>query len=1312
MKKIKKFVLPALLLALILSLCACDVEVSVKPKETTDSTSLDDTLSSDVPDGSDEPDDTTGSDTPVEPDDTTDSDTPVEPDDTTGSDTPVEPDDTTGSDTPVEPDDTTNSDTPDEPDDTTGSDTPVEPDDTTNSDTPDEPDDTTGGDTPDEPDDTTGSDTPDEPDDTTGSDTPDEPVECVHQFSDWAEIKAPTCTEKGLKTRTCTLCWSSESEAIDAPGHGGEEWIVDVDATCTTPGTKHLPCQVCGETLETATIDATGHTGGEWVTDTSATCLATGTRHLPCLVCGETIETATIELADHTYGEWVETTAPNCIEEGIRSKICTLCKHTENDYVDALGHDVVAHTIREADCLTTGLIERKCSRCVYEEADEIVAALGHDFVNHECQRCDAITYSEGLEMLLNPDGVSYSVVGIGNCEDRILYIPPTHKELPVTMIGSSAFFGNKLLKRIVIPNSVTQIGELAFRDCTEVTEIILPDSITGIGREAFRNCKKITEISLPAELTQIPAALFYDCLALETITIPESVTTIGENAFRACKSLWYADIGNGVQTIEFEAFRDCYNLVSLKLGTSLESLDTCDFYFIKPMEIYNPTALDIRNCVAYDTMLWNIYEYIDLDTPSAIYVDENGFLFRDDDLLLGRIGDPNTTALVLPDYDGYDYGIVPNAFSQYEKLTDLTIPANVLFLSGWDDESFSFSSTASIQTLRVSDIETWLRLGSQIPVTQTRQLYLDGTLVTSLSIPDGITRIGSNTFANFVDLVNVTIPDSVTSIGADAFYGCDSLMQVEHGVSYVDQWAISYSGSYTTVSLRTGTAGIADSAFADNQDLLTVGLPTSLLHIGNFAFENCTNLNAPTLPHKLQTIDYCAFRNCAQFSNVVIPKSVVSIDFYAFNECDSLNAIFYVGTYEEWEASFGFIPNGILYCYSEAEPTEFEQPCGYWRYVNGTPTPWIDYTDESLWEDAFTTLDTPLTRYVSASYVKIRQAPSINYNDGIIILPLNTEVTVLKTGTFEGKEWSYVTLIYEGKEGDGNTILAGYISSEWLSSSCLFQYEDYLSDGSSSQQGDLMIVNSEHPFEFDSQNTSALLNINANIPDYNGLIPYRVSSERQMEENALLAFNTMMLDYIAISGDQDILISSAYRSYEEQESLNSTVPAGYSEHHTGYCIALSVASTRVAISPKTHEWFYANAAQYGFIVRYPAEKGNATGVTNYENCFRYVGIPHATYISENQLCLEEYIQLLKENHPLDNELYISTADGNRYAVYYEEVAGTYSTVSVPTNYEYSISGTNEGGIIVTIDLHSTGHTLIESDLTGDPTVDPSVEDIF
>ena len=76
-----------------------------------------------------------------------------------------------------------------------------------------------------------------------------------HDYKD--TVTAPTCTEKGYTTHTCSRCNDSYTDGeTDALGHTAGDWIIDTEAAPGAEGSKHKECTVCGTTLETVVIEA------------------------------------------------------------------------------------------------------------------------------------------------------------------------------------------------------------------------------------------------------------------------------------------------------------------------------------------------------------------------------------------------------------------------------------------------------------------------------------------------------------------------------------------------------------------------------------------------------------------------------------------------------------------------------------------------------------------------------------------------------------------------------------------------------------------------------------------------------------------------------------------------------------------------------------------------------------------------------------------------------------------------------------------------------------------------------------------------
>ncbi len=75
-------------------------------------------------------------------------------------------------------------------------------------------------------------------------------VKCAHVWDEGKITTEPTCTEKGVKTYTCTACGETQTEEVPALGHDWGEWIVDKEATETEVGHKHRECSRCDATEE------------------------------------------------------------------------------------------------------------------------------------------------------------------------------------------------------------------------------------------------------------------------------------------------------------------------------------------------------------------------------------------------------------------------------------------------------------------------------------------------------------------------------------------------------------------------------------------------------------------------------------------------------------------------------------------------------------------------------------------------------------------------------------------------------------------------------------------------------------------------------------------------------------------------------------------------------------------------------------------------------------------------------------------------------------------------------------------------------
>ncbi len=164
--------------------------------------------------------------------------------------------------------------------------------------------------------------------------------------------------------------------------------------------------------------------------------------------------------------------------------------------------------------------------------------------------------------LLN-DGTAVITGYTGNRKE--LTIPSEMSGIPVTEIGEKAFFNNKTVSSVIIPEGVKAIGASAFSGCVNLSSVTLPDSLAFIGEFAFMDCSSVRKITIPGTVKEIPFCMFGNCGKLKSVTIREGVETIGEEAFTYCIGLESVTIPESVKEISQNAFFRCENLKSVNI---------------------------------------------------------------------------------------------------------------------------------------------------------------------------------------------------------------------------------------------------------------------------------------------------------------------------------------------------------------------------------------------------------------------------------------------------------------------------------------------------------------------------------------------------------------------------------------------------------------------------------------------------------------------------------------------------------------------------------------------------------------------------
>jgi hypothetical protein len=388
------------------------------------------------------------------------------------------------------------------------------------------------------------------------------------------------------------------------------------------------------------------------------------------------------------------------------------------------------------------------------------------------------------------------------CENLTsITLPPS-----VTSFADSAFRGlaestgtrgltnegaEAILQHIVdyFPNKTVPTN--LFFGCTVLTEVNVPYGITALGSTVFQNCTGLTTVTLPATVTSMGAL---GAANLSSATLQHIMQCVVDNfsskaltQLAGLSSLTTVTVPSGITSVNF---KNCTNLTSVSLPASVTSIAAQGF--LGCTSLTNTGASNVLQQLA----------------------NANGVL---PDYLFS--GCTSLTSVILP--SGIT-AIGNNAFSGCTNLASVSVPTTVVSVGTYAFQNIKLSnSDANVILQRIA-------AGSSKAIPT--YLFSGCTLITSVTIPEGITSIGNSAFAS----------TAITSAGAEAI--------LQHIVDHCSVKAIpvglfSYNTSLTSVIVPSGITSIEGTSFSGCTSLASVTLPASVELIKAAAFQTCSVLN-------------------------------------------------------------------------------------------------------------------------------------------------------------------------------------------------------------------------------------------------------------------------------------------------------------------------------------------------------------------------------------------------------------------------------------------------------------------------------------
>ncbi len=502
------------------------------------------------------------------------------------------------------------------------------------------------------------------------------------------------------------------------------------------------------------------------------------------------------------------------------------------------------------------------------------------------------------------------------------------------------------------------------------------------------------------ELTEIPDNLFYESYTLQSVQIPDTVTSIGYYAFYYCENLEKINTPKNLVSIGYSAFEGCFNLVEFKFPKSLKRLYSKSFSYSGLREV----TLDLDNDLEFiphdyfgDFYFSGCNNLVKVTLRGHFtrlryyFISECNYLKKVDfskatiDLIPENsiYGCPSLSEILLPEEGNcyLDSGAIYNTgiesititkaiseISNYSPFTRNTQLRNIYVVP----ENTKFDSRNSCNAIIETETNTLLcgckntiipqditALGNscfsyvnfpsgtiQIP-DSVKSIYDDAfynSNLTEITIPEGITQLGTYTFCSCANLSSVNLPDSLTYLGDYCFGGCPALNYIEIPKNLASVGSNVFNGNYiktvvffTTHTLNLGIYNFTSIhapygsregdyifSYPNNQARLIyyLGSDTSLVlpndYLGNNysitsnAFsKNKTTITSIKLGEKITEIESNAFKDYTNLINVTFNDSITTIGERAFSGCSNLTGKIDIPTTVTTIGTYAFENTGI-----------------------------------------------------------------------------------------------------------------------------------------------------------------------------------------------------------------------------------------------------------------------------------------------------------------------------------------------------------------------------------------------------------------
>ena len=677
-------------------------------------------------------------------------------------------------------------------------------------------------------------------------------IVAAHTFDEWEEVYPATETTSGLKTRTCSVCGTIETQYTDLLKHEWSEWKSNSNGTHTRTCAQS-DCQIGTETV--ACLYANGEV-------TAPTCNDGGYTIYTCTVCNYTLKTEEVNALGHDYGDFTPDYVGVENLDGhvhTHTRICRRCGDTDTQNCTQTIDEVIAPT-----CELGGYTKHTCIECGSVHEDSLTNATGHAWSEWQYDETTADTHTRTCSN--NPIHVE--------TQSCVYAVEETVQ--PGCEEGGYTSYACRDCKHYK-KDDLTSKLEHVWGDWKYDGDDDPSDDATHTHSRLCERCKQSEQQACQISSSENVPTCESSGYTVNVCTV--CFMSFSDNETKPLGHAWgkWVDSSNGKHT------RTCgNNSAHVEEAEHNYSLETT------PATCLN-ARVDTYTCVDCGNSYSNTVGEPLGHSWGAWVVTETAHsrtcLLDDSHLEQSAHSFTTTNLCVNCEYDALTYTL--------KGVRYVVTPGSKL--------------AASVTTVIIRATHTAVGDNTAYEVTEIASSAFSGkSRIVAIELPETLTLIGPNAFYNCTSLKNVKFSEqsSLTTIDSSAFLGCAALESISIPASVTTIGATAF---YNCVNLREieiydnitslGMRAFINTAYFNSEGNWKDGV----LYLGNHLLQANENVASEYVVNDgTVTIGHMAFSDCANLAKITLPKSLLYIERDAFLGCTVLEEVEYLGAMRDW----------------------------------------------------------------------------------------------------------------------------------------------------------------------------------------------------------------------------------------------------------------------------------------------------------------------------------------------------------------------------------------------------------------------------